>query len=456
MTDRHTERLGTVPVGRLLRELSLPAILGMLVHATYNVVDGIFIGRGVGSDALAGVTVAFPVQMMSFAIVVLVATGGSALFSIYLGARREEDALRCLGNSYLSIVVLCLSFAAVVLLFRDEILRAFGGGPTILSYASTYITIILPFGVFMGFQVLGENFTRAEGNARKAMESITLSSIVNVSLDWLFIFPLGWGVAGAAWATVIAQLVGSAYLANYVFRHSRRLRISLSHLRPDFGVLRRIYAIGFSAFSRQVTFSVQSLFLNNSVVAYGGESALAILGILMRIFMFIVLPVFGILQGMRPIMSYNYGACLYNRARQSLKYGILGATATLTVGFLLVQLLPLTIMGIFTTDPVLIEQGARVLRITTIVLPIISVQIVGAASFQAIGKPGYALVFSVVRQVLLFIPLLLVLPLFLGLDGIWLTYPVSDVLAMVATGIFIKRVWGRLPHTDGAPGEEGL
>ncbi len=449
-----TGRMGTESILKLLTSLSVPAILGMMINASYNLVDGIFIGRGVGPEALAGITVAFPVQMIGFAVVIMVSTGGSALFSIYMGRGNEDRALYCVGNSYFSILSILTLYTAAILLFRQPVLAMFGGRGITYTYALTYLSVVLPFGVFNGYQVLLENLTRAEGNARVALVSVSISSAINVALDYIFIFPLGWGVAGAALATGIAQMVGAAFLFRHVFTRSRRLKVARRYLIPRPGVLREIYTLGFSGFSRQVTFSVQALFLNNAVLSYGGEGALAILGILSRVFNFMVLPVFGILQGMRPVMSYNYGACLYDRARQTLRYCLVGATGILFVGFLLAQLFPARIIGIFTTEPLLIEQGARVLRIVTLVFPVISVQMVGSASFQAIGHAGLAFVFAVIRQIVLFIPLVLILPRFMGLDGIWWTYPVADLLALSLTAVALKKVWSGLGRTECAPRPE--
>lgn len=437
MSEIRTDRLGTERVSKLLRELSVPAILGMIINATYNVVDGIFIGRGVGKEALAGITVAFPVNMVSFAVIVMLATGGSAMFSIYLGQRDQENASYCVGNSYTLTGLMLGSFILVALLFKSYILQAFGGSGIVLDYADQYLGIVLPFHLVLGYQVLWENLTRAEGNARIAMRSMMLTSILNIILDYLFIMRFGWGVRGAAVATGIAQMVGTLYLGRYVFLNSRRLVVARKYLKLKKNIVRAILGVGVSAFARQTTFSLQALILNNMVVAYGGDLGLAILGVLARIFTFLVLPVFGVIQGMRPVLSYNFGAKKMKRARETVKLSMLWATGFLVLGFLGTQLLATQIFSIFTEDAELVREGARILRICTMVFPIISVQMVGSASFQSLDRPVLALMFSVIRQILLFIPLLLILPSFMGFDGIWWTYPISDVLAMVATGVVL-------------------
>jgi putative MATE family efflux protein len=449
VSEIRTDRLGTERISKLLRELSVPAILGMIINATYNVVDGIFIGRGVGKEALAGITVAFPVNMVSFAVIVMLATGGSALFSIYLGQRDYEKASYCVGNSYTLAGLMLGSLILLVLLFMNSILQAFGGSGEVLNYAGQYLGFVLPFHLVLGYQVLWENFTRAEGNARVAMRSMMLTSILNIALDYLFIMRFGWGVRGAAIATGIAQVVGTIYLARYVFLNSRRLVVARKYLILQKDVVRSILGIGVSAFARQTTFSLQALILNNMVVAYGGDLGLAILGVLARIFTFMVLPIFGVVQGMRPILSYNYGAKKMKRARETVKLSILWATGVLVIGFLGTQLLATQILSIFTEDAEMIREGARVLRICTLVFPIISVQMVGSASFQSLGRPVLALVFSVIRQILLFIPLVLVLPHFMGFDGIWWTYPISDVLAMLATGVVLVREMRKMRDDEG-------
>ncbi len=437
MSSMKTDRLGTEKITTLLKELSLPAIAGMIINATYNVVDGIFIGRGVGKEALAGITVAFPVIMISFAIIIMITTGGSAMFSIYLGKRDEDKAKTCVGNSYTLTALILGLFILGASLFRFPILQAFGGRGEVLGYANDYMRIVLPFHFVLGFQVLWEHLTRAEGNARIPMRSIMISSILNIFLDYLFIMVFSWGVVGAAWATGLAQLVGTSYLALYLLRYSKRQVVERRHWRLNPTIVREILGVGFSSFARQVTFSVQALILNNVALAYGGDLGLAVLGVLSRIFNFLVLPVFGVIQGMQPIMSFNFGAGLYKRTRQTLGYSILGATGFLTLGCIVSQLFSVQVLSIFSQDPELIAVGARALRITTMLFPIISIQMVGSASFQSLKKPILALVFSVIRQVLLFIPLVAVLPLFLGLDGIWWTYPIADLVAMLATGVVL-------------------
>lgn len=450
MKNEQTDRLGTESTLKLLRDLSLPSILGMAVSATYNVVDGIFIGRGVGRDALAGITVAFPIQMLGFAIVLMMSVGAAALFSILLGQGDEKEARRCVGTAYTGMLLLTAGLVAGVLGFRAPLLQALGGHGDVYAYASDYVTVVVPFVGFLGFQILWENLTRAEGSARAAMVSVLISSLLNIGLDYLFIFGLQAGVRGAALATGLSQIAGAAYLGHYVWRRRARLVVPPRDLVPDPVLLRRMMAIGLPSFARHATFSIQGLILNNMVLLYGGELALASLGILGRVLSFLVLPVMGVIQGMRPIISYNYGARLYARVREVTRYSILGATGFLLAGFLLAQLFSRQVLGVFTTDPDLIREGARALRMTTMVFPIISVQIVGSAVFQSLDRPLLALVFSVVRQVLLFIPLLFLLPPRLGLDGVWFAYPLSDVMALVATGLALRWQYRRIG--EDAPG----
>lgn len=446
MKDERTERLGTVPIIKLLKELSIPATLGMVLNATYNVVDGIFIGRVVGREALAGVTVAFPLMMISFAIIIMVSSGASAMFSIYLGRRDEEMARYCVGNAYTSLAVVLGLFTGVVFLFKMPVLRLFGGRGDVLMYAFQYVRIALPFNIVLGYQVLWENMTRAEGNARVALYSIGMTSMLNILLDYLFISVFGWGVTGAASATAISQVIGTSYLAYYVYRYSPRLMVARKYFKMRFDVLKEMYGLGFSSFTRQTTFSLQALILNNVVVSYGGDLGLAIVGIISRLFTFLALPVLGMVQGMRPILSYNYGAKQYDRAKKTIRYAIIGGSGFLVFGFLVSQFFSVQVVSIFTTEPELIAEGARVLRIATLVFPIISIQIVGSASFQSLKRPWLAFIFSVLRQILLFIPLLIILPRYLGFDGIWWTYPISDVLAMVITLIVLKRELNKLPE----------
>lgn len=448
LRDENTERLGRAPILRLMKDLSIPAMVGMVLNAAYNVVDGIFIGRLVGRQALAGVTVAFPLMMVAFAIIIMVATGTSAMFSIHLGRGHEDKAAWSVGNAYSSLFLLLSSFVVLVLLMRTEILHLFGGRGEVLAYANEYVRIALPFQLVLGYQVLWENLCRAEGKARVAMYSIGLTSLLNIGLDYLFIGPFNWGVTGAAVATAIAQLVGTVYLGFYVYHHSPRLKLARGYLVPKLGVLREIYSLGMSSFARQTTFSLQALILNKMVEGYGGDLGLAIVGILGRLFTFLVLPVLGLVQGMRPILSYNYGAKLYGRAKDSIRYALMGGTIFLFLGFLVSQLFPAQVVSIFTQDPDLLAAGAKALVTATVVFPLISVQIVGSASFQSLERPWLALIFSVLRQILLFIPLLLILPPIFGFDGIWYAYPVSDVLSFIITGIVLRQVMAGLDEEE--------
>lgn len=448
MSELRTDRLGTERVGKLLRELSIPAILGMIINATYNVVDGIFIGRGVGSEALAGVTVAFPVNMISFAIIIMLSTGGSAMFSIYLGSRDKENASYSIGNSYTLTGLMVGGFILLTIIFKGQILKAFGGSGDVLVYAGQYMSWVLPFHIVLAYQVLWENLTRAEGKARIAMSSIMMTSVLNIIMDYLFIMRFGWGVRGAAIATGIAQVLGTIYLGRYVFKHGQHLVVSRKYLKLKKSIVQPILSIGVSAFARQTTFSIQALILNNVVVSYGGDLGLATLGVLSRVFTFLVLPVFGVIQGMRPILSYNFGAKQMKRARETVKLSVWWATGFLLLGALCSQFFSQQIFSVFTEDPDLIREGARALRMTTIVFPIISIQMVGSASFQSLGRPILALIFSIIRQILLFIPLVLILPSVIGYDGIWWTYPIADVLAMIATGIVLIHEMNKLKEND--------
>ena len=444
MRNSRTERLGTENIKKLIRDLSIPATTGLMINALYSFIDGIFIGRGVGTNALGGITVAYPVITFLYALMWLITSGTAATFSISLGAGRLEKAKRCIGNSYLLTGVSIGLLIVILLLLRNPVLRLFGASAETAAYALEYLVYLLPWLIFLSYVVLWENLTRAEGNARIGMISMSIGSILNVLLDYIFIFPLEMGVKGAAIATGISQFVSVLYLGSYVVKHSENLLVAKAYWKPDLKIIREIGSLGFSSFTNQMTWTLEMLVLNNSIVYYGGGLGLAVLGILNRIFSLMALPVFGLVQGMSPIMSYNYGAGKYDRTRQAFYQSLKYAFGVLVVGFLMGQFIPEQLIAIFTSDAALIKEGAQVMRITTIVFPTISVVYLGGSAFQAIARPKLAVFFSLVRQIILFIPLVLILPRFFGFYGIWYAYPVTDITGMLLAGFFVTRELRRL------------
>jgi len=433
-------RLGKEKINKLLINLSFPATIAMMVNALYNLVDTIFVGRGVGAIAIGGLTIAFPIQMIIMAFAQMIGIGSASAISRSLGAKDVERADYVAGNSFLCVIILSSIIAAIGLTFTEPMLRFFGSTEAILPYAKDYITIILWGSIFFSFAMSSNNLIRAEGNAKVAMAAMLIGAILNMFLDPIFIFIFKLGIKGAALATIISQFISFLYILKYLYSGKSSLKIKLYHLKPKPRIITEIFAVGFAAFARQVTGSVVAIIVNNSLRIFGGDIALIIVGILHRVTMFLFMPLFGVIQGMQPIVGFNYGAKKFDRVKEALKLSILATTAIATLGWLIAELFPFVIISAFTGDIEVIEKGSTIMRIVISMIPVIGIQIVGAALFQSLGKAVPSLILSLLRQVLLFIPLIIILPrvLGLGLLGIWIAYPIADVLSVILTTLFLR------------------
>jgi len=284
------------------------------------------------------------------------------------------------------------------------------------------------------------NLIRAEGNAKVAMATMLIGAILNIILDPIFIFVFEMGVKGAALATVISKFISFLYVLTYLYSGKSSLKVKLHHLKPKMRIIIEILTVGSAAFARQVTGSVVAIVVNNSLRIFGGDMALIIVGILHRVTIFVFMPLFGVVQGMQPIVGFNYGAKKLDRVKETLKLSLITTTAFASFGWLIIELFPLAIINVFTRDAEIIEKGSTIMRIVISVIPLIGIQIVGAALFQSLGKAVPSLVLALLRQVLLFIPLVIILPrvLGLGLLGIWIAYPAADILSVVLTFLFLR------------------
>jgi len=435
-----TARLGEERIGKLLVNLSVPATIGMMVNALYNLVDTIFVGRGVGALAIGGLTIAFPIQMVIMAFAQMIGIGAASAISRSLGEKDIEKADYVAGNSFLCIIVMSSIITTIGLIFTEPLLRFFGSTETILPYAKDYITIILWGSVFSSFAMSSNNLIRAEGNAKVAMATMLIGAILNIILDPIFIFVFKMGVKGAALATVLSKFVSFIYILIYLYSGKSSWKVKLRHLKPKMHIVIEILTVGFAAFARQVNGSVVAIVVNNSLRFFGGDMALIIVGILHRVTMFVFMPLFGVVQGMQPIVGFNYGAKNLDRVKETIKLSLIITTAIATFGWLIIELFPFIVISMFTREPEIIEKGSTIMRIVISVIPVIGIQIVGAALFQSLGKAVPSLILSLLRQVLLFIPLVIILPRILGLGllGIWIAYPAADILSVVLTILFLK------------------
>ncbi|KUO76067.1 MAG: MATE family efflux transporter [Clostridia bacterium BRH_c25] len=440
MSDRNN-KLENEKMTKLLMNLSVPATIAMIVNAMYNIVDTIFIGRGVGYLAIGGLTIAFPVQMMVMAIAQMIGIGAASIISRSLGAKDVERADHAAGNSFLSVGILGVFICIFGLAFIDPLLKIFGATDILLPYAKEYLQVILVGSIYFPFAVSGNNLIRAEGNAKAAMFSMLIGTILNIMLDYIFIFPLDMGIRGAALATILSQLASVIYILFYIYGGHSSLKVKLHHLKPDWQIISEIITVGFPSFARQASGSIIAIIMNNSLAFYGGELAISIYGVLNRVTMFLFMPMFGVVQGMQPIAGFNYGAKKFGRVKEVVKLSIIVTTIYASIATLFGELFPGQIIGVFNEDSELIRNGIYALRITISLIPIVGVQIIGASLFQSIGKAVPSLLLTLSRQVLLLIPLVLILPRIsgLGLLGIWMAVPIADFFSTIITLILVKK-----------------
>jgi putative MATE family efflux protein len=441
----HSKQLGEEKVSKLLIKFSIPAITGMLVNALYNVVDRIFVGQGVGKNAIAGITIGFPLMIVMMAFGMLVGIGATSLVSIRLGEHKKTEAERIFGNALTLLIGISVLLTFLGLVFMDPLLVAFGASKQILPYAKDYFRIILYGGVFQGIGFGLNNCIRAEGNPKIAMFTMLIGAITNTILDPLFIFTFKMGIAGAAWATIISMAVSAFWVLYYYLSGQSSLKLHWANLKLQPQVVWKIFAIGSAPFAMQLAASGITLVLNWSLVSYGGDLAISAMGIVNSILMLILMPVFGINQGAQPIIGYNYGARQFDRVKKALKLAALAATLVTTLGFIMVELFPHAIILLFNREKDLVNLGADALRKFLVLLPVIGFQIVGANYFQAVGKPKQAMTLSLSRQVLFLLPALLLLPRIHGLQGVFWAGPVADLLSSVVTGLWL---FYELKHLD--------
>lgn len=434
------ERLGTERILPLLLKFSVPAIVGMLVQALYNVVDRIFVGNGVGPLGLAGLSLVFPIMLVQMAFVMLVGLGATAVISIRLGEGRRDEAEKILANALGLLLIIALAGMTAGLLFLDPVLRLLGASEAVMPYARDYLSIILYGAVFQAVSFGLNHMIRAQGSPAIAMATMLIGAISNTILDAVFILRFGWGVKGAAWATIMAQALSMVWVLSYFLRGKSELRLNWRAVpRIELTIVKQIAAIGFAPFAMQLAASVQNFILNQSLIRHGGDLAVSAMSVVFSLNTLILMPIFGINQGAQPILGYNYGAKQYQRVRQTFLYAAGAATLVVNMGFLATRLFPQQLVSLFGKEDVqLMALGLRAVRTVMICMPVVGLQIVGANFFQALGKPKKAAVLSLSRQVLLLIPLLLILPRFYGLSGVFAAYPAADA---GATAVTVSLVW---------------
>lgn len=430
--------LSTKPLGRLIAQYSIPSVIAMLVGALYNVIDRIFIGGTVGESALAGLTVVFPIMMILFAFVSLISAGGASLLAIRLGEGDKKGADHIFGNTISFGFILNILTLAVIFVNMDGFLALFGANADVVGYASEYLSIILYGFIFQMMAYIFMNFVRTEGQPILAMISMIASTVLNIVLDYLFIVVWGFGVSGAAYATILGQFVGFAILISFYLRGKSKMTFHLKDIIPDFKIVREIVIIGFSSFISILGTSVTMTMINRSLGVYGGTAAITSMGAINSLFAFFLMPIMGITEGIKPIIGYNHGAQLSKRVKKTLLYGILAGSVFSLVVFLVLMFNASTFVGIFLEpNSPTIAMAANGLRIYIAMLPLLSVNLMGIAYFQSTAKGRMSMILGMLRQFILLIPLLMILPRLLGLNGVWISVAASDFLSILIVGIVI-------------------
>ncbi len=441
--------LETESIARLLFQYSLPSITGMVVYSLYNVVASIFIGHGVGALAISGLAVTFPVMNLTFAMGLLVGIGGASISSIRMGQKDMRTANNVLGNVLVLSIITGIIIALLGIFFLKPVLISFGASPDTLPHAHDFMYILL-LGQPITYVMSNLNQQmRASGYPHKAMITMVVSVAVSVILTPIFIFGLDWGIKGAAIATLLSQCVAMVWILRHFMNKNSALHFQPGIYRLKAPLVKSILALGMSPFLFNSAACLVVVIVNTQLKAYGGDLAIGAYGILNRILILLVMTVVGLSQGMQPIIGYNYGAKKMGRVLQTLKYGALVGTGITCAGFLATQLFPHGIAMMFTDHETLIDLSTTALRLSTIAFPIVGAQVVLSNFFQSLGQPRLSIFLSLTRQLLFLIPGLIVLPLFFGLNGVWLSISVADALAtFTSIGVTVFCI-GKLLRVDG-------
>ena len=443
--NEKTKELAELSIPRLMLKFFVPAFIGVFINALYNIVDRIFIGQGVGSIALSGVSVTFPVMLIVMGFGMLIGIGAGVLVSINLGKHNMNKAEQVLGSSLLLMLLVSALITVIGFSIKGLMLRSFGATAETIRYANDYLDIILAGTVFqvVGFSL--NNIIRAEGNARIAMFSMIISAGTNMILNPIFIFGFGWGVKWSALATVISMIVLTIWVLIH-FRSSKSVvKLKVENIRFDHKILFEILAIGMAPFVMQIANSFVQGLINTKLIAFGGDLAVGAMGIVNSVATLIVMAIVAINMASQPIISYNYGAKSFVRVKDTMRIAIISASVIALFAFLFVEIFPSAIVKLFnSTDERLLGFGTEGLRLGLMALPVVGFQVVAGNFFQSMGKAKIALLQTLLRQVIILIPLLFILPNYFGLHGIWLAMPISDFCSAIIVVFFLVNQWKKL------------
>ena len=432
------DTLGSQKISTLLIKQALPASIGILVMSLNMIVDTIFVGQWIGSLAIAAITVVLPIVFLISSLGMGIGIGGSSIISRALGAKAAEKAYLTFGNQIFLTLVLSILFVLVGILFNEPLLLLFGANGDILVPATSYFNVVL-YGVpFLAFAMMGNPVIRAEGKPKFAMYAMIIPAISNILLDIVFIKFLGLGMFGAGLATSISYAACGLFIFGFFLSKKSELSILAKNFILSFSIVKEIVQLGGVTVARQGTISVLMIVLNATLFTYGGENAIAVYGIINRVMMFALFPVLGVTQGFLPIAGYNIGAKNNDRVRKVIKIAIIYGSAVASLIFLGIICFPEAIARLFTSDVALIEETPKALLYVFLATPVVTAQLIGSAYFQAAGKALPALALTLLKQGVFLIPLVYILPKFFGLNGVWFSFPVADVLATLVTLLFLR------------------
>ena len=435
------QRIGEEKISKLLMEFSIPAIIGMLVSALYNVVDRIFIGNapGIGAMGIAGVTIGMPIMLFMMALGMLNGVGGGTLTAIRLGEGNRKEAEQILGNSLISVVSLALIFVIAGLIFLDPLLRLFGASEAVMPYARDYMSIILFGGLFQPVTMCMNNFIRVDGQPKTAMTTMLIGAVANAMIVPVFIFVFGWGIKGAAAATVMSQFLSLSWTMRYFLSGKSNLKIIRKNLVPDFHLISRTMTMGAPNFLMQLAGTVVNIIMNLRLSQLGGDIAISGIGTINSLMGLMVMPVIGINQGTQPIVGFNYGAKKFSRVKETLKLSITASVSVTTFFFLISQIFPMYLVALFNREPDFLNFTTGALRAMTLMLPVVGFQVISSNYFLSTGKPTLAALLTLSRQVIVLIPAILILSLFWGVQGVVYATPLADFLAAALTAVLFTR-----------------
>lgn len=433
--------LETKKISKLVWDYSIPAIVGTLVNALYNIVGRIYIGQGVGAMAISGLAITFPVMNLTGALGMLVGAGAASRISINLGQKNKLAAEQILGTSLVLTILLNAVFMTLFYFYLKPILMAFGATEETYPYAYEYLSIVLVGNVFISLCYSFNNMMRASGYPKKAMYTMLIGAVLNIILAPIFLFIFKMGIRGVAIATVISMFIGMLFVMHHFIQKSSIIRLKREHIRLNWKIVLSIVSIGFSPFAMQVAASGVAVLMNTSLIKYGGDLAVGAFGIWNSFGMIIIMIVIGLNQGAQPIIGYNYGAKNYERVKSALFYTIKVATLITTVGFILGMFFPRQLSGVFTSDKELIDIAENGIRIAVLAFPVVGLQIVISNFFQSIGYAMKAMIQSLSRQLLFLVPGIIILPNIWGLNGVWAANPISDALsALLSVYLLILQI----------------